>query len=237
MCNLNETTSKTIDEHYRDYLQYKSTSNTLSHVENSIREKLLERFVTERNNLLEDEMFISLINDESRAMLSGLATSSLAMSIVAPVKALRRANGLDEEDIQLIKKLSQIELANEERYFIVDSRGWLLSKILGEEPHPHSKRNVISYVFHNDSDLIQIETVNFLNAEYFDVVQDVEELHKHEHKRRRIYRSIVALAFINYSFGDLVAGEYFSMKAIQLNHTDNPDELLLKLLNNVLFWD
>lgn len=228
---------KTIEEQYNDYFLYKSIPNKVIEIENTLREQLLVRMIAVGRDILNDERFVSLVNEEAEAMIAGRASSPLAMSIVAPVKAFRRARGIDEEDVQLIKQLSQIELASEERYFIIDSRGWLLSKILGEEPHPRSKRNVISYVHLNDGEPIVPEILKILNEEYFEVAQDISDLHNHENKRRRIYRSMVSLAFINHSFGDTVYAEYFLMKAIQLNHTGFPDELLLKFLNNVLFWN
>lgn len=246
---------KTIREEYEEYRSIKNDKD--SHEEYTqerladARVHLVRRLIRESRNLVKNDMFNSLMEDEVEYMDTDFYDDTKLTKLIAVSRALRMARGIDAVDIDYIQSLHKLEadlILNEvaEEDFFVQYRIWLTDQIFGLDNQSEAKGHLLNIVSNGSNDLLQhLDRALPSNAEILKTFNHKLQMLTEIPLGFRLTPSNVSkvlmatstLYLMNNSLGDSLSADFFLMKTVRINqslHQHEEHELLFEYLSNVM---
>lgn len=210
----------------------------------NIRNKSLEALFASTRNILNDEAFIQLMEDEEfdlkrndMEIYIGRVSPSM---IITLSKAISVKKGYSDLEVLDLKRNFVAEIASKDRYsdFYMNLLDWIWRVIVGvKEMSTRTTRDRATYftlLFMAGLPSEQASNIETdkAQAEYEKVYEDFVSNENSIYHKEDVLFCLLMTAFMYYEKGDFTNFRYFIMKAKQNNTEDFPMQFVIELLAN-----
>lgn len=216
------------------------------------RYELLLNLLKGSNTVLENPLFINLLNDEFVEVLERRFFNHARLNRISKIntlsKACRTRGNHSDEVLEDLTHSYNVEFRQHTKYskFINDLIDWIWKEINGSDNlnKQESKRFVLEYAN------LYLGSLNSINpdntdveslAQFIEVVdiryQQANSITGFTLIREEVIYSLLILSFLHYSNGDIISFKYYLMRAHSLNLREVPISLVIELLANQFLLD
>lgn len=237
---LTNEINPTVSESYDYYRHLKETSSEIEIVA-SVRKALLLQLVKECRNVLDNSIFLSLLEEEQTFLEAGNYSNNHISKINAISRTLRMHTGKEVFNRNEIDGIFDLECEGEN--FRRDTTKWLIELLIGNDAKCEAKERIVTFISRGRSTipLEGIDTAFYENNGEFEkfnlrmvqITENPKEVRYNRRYQRAVVTNCICLFLMNRSLGDELTSNYFLMKALLLNFEEYDNYLLLLLLENV----
>lgn len=245
--NITSATAISIQSEYAAYQSRKRDGDSHNELADA-RVHLVRRLIRETKDLVESDIFNSLMEDEVEYIEEDLYDYTKLTKLIAVSRALRMARGIDTLDISQIRDYHELEadLAPEEvpeEDFFIQYRTWLTDQILGLDSQSEAKGRLVNIVSTSSNYLLHyidrafpanIEMLKTFNGKLQMASNNRVGVVLNPQNHLNVLMATATLYLMNKSLGDDTNADFFLMKSVILNKKEYEHELLFEYLNNVL---
>lgn len=226
-----------LEETYEDYLRKQSAKpNSISNA--LLRSELMCRIFREKQNLMSNEMFLTLLEHEEGITLNSRTLNMPTRNILAVTRALQYHRGLNNFNPEWVMQLLKVN--SRMATFELTVSDWLVRHYMGLDLNP-VKGTMLSYLYRN----ITLRGIEFLDSIYESMLSHYRGKvdtaltarlsgDTDSDNKRELIRSCVILFLLHTTIDDTLNAEYYLLKAVELNHKDSECKMLLKFLENII---
>lgn len=237
---LTNEMNPTVSENYEHYQQLKETSLDIDRITSS-RKALFLQLVKECRHVLDNSIFLSLLEEEQIFLEAGNYSNSQISKINAISRTLRMYTGKEVFNRSEIDRIFELECEGEN--FRRDLTKWLIELLIGNDSNCESKERIVNFIGRGIS-VLPLEgidnafyeksgTFEKFNQIMAKVTENPAEIRYNRRYQRTVVTNSICLFLMNRSLGDDLTSDYFLMKALLLNFEEYDNYLLLLLLENV----
>lgn len=229
-----------IEDVYGFYIrQYESTPNlpTLQ----GLRKRLLLRLFNERLDLLDNPIFLKILEHEEHSPLTSDLTNATNRSVLAITRAVQLHNSSSEFRPRKAKQVIQmLNAENRFRCFELTVAEWLVHYYVRLDTSK-ARSSMKSYIKNNNTlrglvfknEIASVEMSEYRRKVELGLEAKISLSSDREYKSQAI-RSCVILFLLHLEANDSINAEYYLMRAVSLNHSQCECEFLLEFLNNLI---
>lgn len=228
--------SDSVQEDFAKYLEF-IKKNKDPNPAISMRRALMLRLLLEDRDVLNNDMFYVLTEQERLTVDSPMTRNSENRDVMALTLLYRHLKGIEEADVNVI--LHFLDFKRRVPTFSLTIADWLAKHHLGMDM-AYSNLSLRSYVVRcsnlkelDFAEEVDIFALNFCRDK---VDKELREASFENNPRlnKRLIRECVTMFLLHTKIEDTLQAKYYLMKAVELIHEGCECELLLRFLENVV---